>query len=136
MSMNRRRALMTLAGGASVGGGLAQHLLESTAPADTWTAASWRQSLEGIADAYVRQRSRLSAIAHSTGRTETLIEALGQLGIPRQTAAALLASGRSPQLSAHIRQDFERGRTTEVDGWVLSATEVAVALVAWSEPDA
>ena len=137
MFMNRRRAMMKLAGALTVGAGLAQHrLLETTAPMETWTAASWRQSLEAIAAAYVRQRGRPSGIAGSAARTETLTEGLGQLGIPPQTAAALLAAGRGPQLSACIREDFERGRTIEVEGWMLSATEVAVALVAWSEQGA
>jgi hypothetical protein len=134
MFMTRRRALMTLAAAATTGAGMAPHgLLETTPPVRGWIAAGWRRGLEGIAAAYLGQHGPQSGVTGSATRAETLTQALGQLGIPRQPAAALLASGRGPRLSAAIREDFDRGRTTEVDGWVLSATEVAVALVAWSE---
>ena len=62
-----------------------------------------------------------------------MTEALRRLGITQPAAAALLASGGGARLSACVRDDFDRGHTTEVDGWVLSTTEVAVAVVAWGE---
>jgi hypothetical protein len=134
MAMTRRRVLMTLAGAATVGAAMAQKRLLETAPAmPPWIAPDWRRSLEAIGAAYVRQNRRRSGMAGRHLRTDTMTEALRHLGIPQHTAATLLASRRSPRFSACVRDDFEHGRTTEVDGWVLSTTEVAVAVVAWGE---
>jgi hypothetical protein len=131
MAMTRRRVLMTLASAATVGATMAQRRLLETVPAiHTWMASDWRRSLEAIGAAYVHQRS---GTAGRHRRMETMTEALGDLGIPQHTAATLLASRRGPRFSACVRDDFAHGRTTEVDGWVLSTTEVAVAVVAWGE---
>jgi hypothetical protein len=133
MAMTRRRVLMTFASAAIVGVGLAKWRLLETAPAiQRRNASDWRRSLEAIGAAYVGHRRRHDETA-GLGRTDTMTEALRHLGITQHTAAALLASGGDPRLSVRVRDDFDRGHTTEVDGWLLSTTEVAVALVAWGE---
>ena len=135
--MTRRRVLMTLASAAVAGAAMAHRRLFEPAPAmRTRMASDWRRSLEAIGAAYVRQHGPQGGTARRARKTDTMTEALGRLGIPRPTAAALLASGRGPRFSACVRDDFACGRTTDVDGWVLSTTEVAVALVAWSEQGA
>jgi len=129
MFMTRRRALMTLTAVTATAGIALHPLTEPTPPGRSWMAEGWRRGLEGIAAAYLRQHG----VAGSATRAETLTVALGRLGVSKQSAAALLASGRGSRRSAVIREDFDCGRTIDVDGWVLSATEVAAAVVAWSE---
>ena len=74
-----------------------------------------------------------SGIGMAAARTEPMTDALDRLGVPRQTAATLAGLRPGSALFERVRDDFECGRTTEVDGWVLSTTEVAVAVVAWGE---
>lgn len=130
ITTTRRRVLRFLVNAATVGAAGTQRRVLATAPDQPRLSSDWRCGLETIGAAYVRQHY---ATGQDTRRNDTVTEALRRLGIRRATAATLLASGRGPHFSATVQADFARNNTTDVEGWVLSTTEVAVALVAWGE---
>jgi hypothetical protein len=131
MNVTRRRVLAGLGGAAVAGVAVETRNSAAIVAADpVSTPSSWRASLVGIGDAYVRQQFESS---DAVLRTDRVNHALARLGIERQAAVALLASGGGGPLRAAVRDDFDRGRTTHVGDWVLSVTEVAVAVAAWGE---
>lgn len=59
----------------------------------------------------------------ATTRDESSAESLREAIERSRPAASRFLGAASPALEDLLREDFERGRTVVVDGWVLSRTE-------------
>jgi hypothetical protein len=75
------------------------------------------EAVRTVGEAYMRQlgrdTSRDAVVAAARG-------ALDAIGRSRDEAGAIRALVRA------VREDFERGRTVQVDGWILSRTEAEI----------
>jgi hypothetical protein len=72
------------------------------------------------------------------GRSPTILaeRALMALDVSEAEARTYLEGEGAPAVVARSQHDFQRGRTRVVDGWVLSATEVAAGVLAWRDATA
>jgi hypothetical protein len=73
-----------------------------------------------IGEAYLRQ---LGVDAGEVSIRSTARDTLGLIDRARDQARAIRA------LEQAVRQDFERGRTVQVEGWILSRTEADLCVL-------
>lgn len=119
MAITRRLAIRT--GAQFMLAGWAGVRLSETAPAAP-RRTGWHESLRALGASYLaQQRAAVGDVSVDA--------CLGVLQVSEESARDLMRASLAER-ARRIRDDFDGGRTVIVHGWVLSASEVAAAVVA------